>query len=168
MLTLLMLSSCSHQEVKTHCENTPFHHIRYYSSFYSFDLIGDTLYVKDTYTGCSVVAESDTMKSSKPIRRKVYLTRANKCVIDSLVSTIKYAYVYSKDVSETYEDALVVDGETIYYSTEALAFKRNKICLPPSMKNIASTLELMDYIVCLGDSDLYRRWRNYPYYPDDN
>ncbi len=134
-------------------ETATHRHIKYYSDLYSFELIDDTLYyVRDK------VCHNQTIQT-------IPVTSDDLKIIDSLASTIDYTYIYGTSQTDLYEDALVIDGETVYYSCEQLRFRPDGEVLPTNLKKIHTTLELIDKLICLGDSTFYKRWEWYPYAP---
>lgn len=157
LVLLLTAASCHNPGAESKENETATHrHIKYYSGLYSFDLIDDTLYyVREK------VCHNQTIQT-------IPVTSADLRIIDSLASSIDYAYIYGTSETDLYEDALVIDGETVYYSCEQLRFRPDEGNLPTDLKKIHTTLELIDKLICLGDSNFYKRWEWYPYAPQSS
>lgn len=157
LVLLLTVVSCHNPGAESKENETATHrHIKYYSGLYSFDLIDDTLYyVREK------VCHNQTIQT-------IPVTSADLRIIDSLASSIDYAYIYGTSETDLYEDALVIDGETVYYSCEQLLFRPDKGVFPTDLKKIHTTLELIDKLICLGDSNFYKRWEWYPYAPQSS
>lgn len=165
----VLLISCTNPNRDDRQEIVCKHHIRYYTPFYSFDLINDTLYVKELCMGDDLEQPEMPTDSLYRCVNVVPVNKADLEKIDSLVSEIRYTYICGTYETGDFEDALVIDGETVYYSMIKFGFmpQQNKRWNPTALEMISSTSELIKMLIDLGDSDLYRRWRNYPYYPDD-
>lgn len=154
LVLLQTAASCRNSDTELKDDETAIHHhIKYYSDLYSFELIDDTLYyVREK------VCHNQTIQT-------IPVTSADLRIIDSLASAIDYTYIYGTSETDLYEDALVIDGETVYYSCEQLRFRPDEGNLPTDLKKIHTTLELIDKLICLGDSNFYKRWEWYPYAP---
>lgn len=143
VLALLQITfSCCYSNTELKGGETATHrHIKYYSGLYSFELTDDTLYyVREK------VCHNQTIQT-------IPVTSADLRIIDSLASSIDYAYIYGTSETDLYEDALVIDEETVYYSCEQLRFRPDEGNLPTDLKKIHTTLELIDKLICLGDSN---------------
>ncbi len=155
VLALLQITfSCCYSNTELKGGETATHrHIKYYSGLYSFELIDDTLYyVREK------VCHNQTIQT-------IPVTSADLRIIDSLASSIDYAYIYGTSETDLYEDALVIDEAMVFYSCEQLRFRPDEGNLPTDLKKIHTTLELIDKLICLGDSNFYKRWEWYPYAP---